>query len=334
MGEVSASGFNGPVVFVHNPDSGSAVDADRAAECLRAVGIEVGERLAVKELAALPPQGARWREAGYAGVIVAGGDGTLGALATHLAGSGLPLGILPRGTSNDVARFFGLPFTLVEACAAIARGAPVPVDLGRVFGADGEGCFLHALSLGLNVEFARLATDIAQRRRWGNLNYAASALGALSRFEAVPITLTLFEAAGHEGPLEISCQAAMLQVVNIPLFGGRREVLLPGSDPTDRLLDFVLIEAPAASHFGEIAEYLLGVLGRDPASLGKVLPGVRRFQARAAALETGRPVELALDGEIACRTPARIDLVPEPLLIYLPPEARAEIEAEAGAPPP
>jgi hypothetical protein len=49
--------------------------------------------------------------------------------------------------------------------------------------------FLHALTLGLNVAFARLATDVAQRQRWGRLTYAAAAIAALTQFEPVPITI-------------------------------------------------------------------------------------------------------------------------------------------------
>jgi len=55
--------------------------------------------------------------------IAAGGDGLVGGVITHIAGSGLPLGILPLGTSNDIARALHIPQDIGEAAHVIAQGS-------------------------------------------------------------------------------------------------------------------------------------------------------------------------------------------------------------------
>lgn len=67
-------------------------------------------------------------------VIVGGGDGTLNAVVDSLVETNLPLGILPLGTANDLARTLNLPLTMKEACDVIAKGNLKSIDLGRVNG--------------------------------------------------------------------------------------------------------------------------------------------------------------------------------------------------------
>src|SRR5262245_47743420 len=67
-------------------------------------------------------------------VIVAGGDGTLNAAASALLETGLPLGILPLGTGNDLARTLGLPLEPTLAAQVIATGAPRRIDVGLANG--------------------------------------------------------------------------------------------------------------------------------------------------------------------------------------------------------
>ena len=63
-------------------------------------------------------------------VIIGGGDGTLNAAADALVETQLPLGILPLGTANDLARTLGIPDSLPEACKIIAQGQLRRIELG------------------------------------------------------------------------------------------------------------------------------------------------------------------------------------------------------------
>jgi diacylglycerol kinase family enzyme len=284
----------GTVALVISPTADPNVVESR----LRAVGIAIGERMMVGDGDIQRPRGASWRRRGYAAVVAAGGDGTIGAAVSQLAESDVPLGILPLGTSNDVARSLGIPLDLATAAATIADGVTSTVDIGVVSravssaGIEGtlhtaltraarrllppgslrsslvgpEVRFLHAATLGLNVEFARLATDVARRRRWGPLNYASATAEALTKLHPVPVTLRLAgvpPARKSRGVDEISItyQAVQVAVVNTPVFGGAFNLRLPGVQSSDQLLDVVVIEALEPHMLRETVEKLLAALG-------------------------------------------------------------------------
>lgn len=278
MRGVTGSARSGPVVLIESPHAGNA-RAGAPREALEAAGVTVGEQIAVHTLDHRLPQGAAWRERGMVAAVAAGGDGTIGAVATQVARSGLPLGILPLGTSNDVARALGVPLDLAAASTVIAEGSPVAVDAGQALPAMTEpgalaveagppdtrtapelrarlsahgAYFVHALTLGLNASFARLATDVARRQRWGSLTYATSALEAVTQFEPVPVTLRLSGARTlgidgiwrtAQGDLDVMCRAVQVAVVNMPIFGGAMNLRMPHVDMNDRMLDFLIIEA-------------------------------------------------------------------------------------------
>ncbi|MHC5828099.1 MAG: diacylglycerol kinase family protein, partial [Nostoc sp.] len=104
-------------------------------------------------------------------VIIGGGDGTLNAAVDALVDTQLPLGILPLGTANDLARTLEIPNSLSEACKIIAYGNLHRIDLGWVNGKH----FFNVASLGLSVKITeRLTKEV--KRRWGIFAYAATAL--------------------------------------------------------------------------------------------------------------------------------------------------------------
>lgn len=78
-------------------------------------------------------------------VAAAGGDGTVGAVAGVLAGTSTPLGILPLGTLNHLAKDLKIPFDLKEAILTIAAGKTREIDVGEVNG----HIFVNNSSIGL-----------------------------------------------------------------------------------------------------------------------------------------------------------------------------------------
>ena len=109
-------------------------------------------------------------------VVIGGGDGTLNAAAPALLDTGLPLGILPLGTANDLARTLGLPLDPVAAAQVIAAGRTRRIDLGLVNGHP----FFNIASIGLSVAVTGELTA-ARKRRWGRLAYVVAAVQALAR---------------------------------------------------------------------------------------------------------------------------------------------------------
>ncbi|HET8907843.1 MAG TPA: hypothetical protein VFN11_12850 [Ktedonobacterales bacterium] len=168
---------------------------------------------------------------------------------------------------------------LRERGRAIAQHILPPGRL-RMAIAGHESRFIHAVTLGLNVEFARLATDVARRRRWGPFTYATASIQAISKLRAIPVTLRLFGSTslnqagartselgdhsriGHGRRDEhiITYQAVQVAVVNTPVFGGVLNLRLPGANPRDRLLDVVVIEALEPRQLRETVEGLVTAL--------------------------------------------------------------------------
>jgi diacylglycerol kinase family enzyme len=292
-----------PVVLVVSPQVAILEqDARSPRVLLEQAGLHVAEHLGITDLAGDGRAGKRWRQRGYRAVIAAGGDGTVGTTVSHLAGTGIPLGILPMGTSNNIARALGIPFDPAAAVAAIVDGVPIHVDTGLVVEAHGDSSgssdigttgdtgpnsshtrwrlvsrwlspqwmlhwrgrrtrnglhFLHAAALGLNAEFAHLATDASRRAALGDFTYPASSLAALKHLRPIAVTLQFSgvpardpatgrrrEGSKREWQRSLATEVLQLAVVNTPLFGGALTLRLPGVDAHDHLLDVVLVEPP------------------------------------------------------------------------------------------
>jgi YegS/Rv2252/BmrU family lipid kinase len=350
------------VVLIASPHAGQGANLDEIVAALRAAGVNVGAWLSVEALDAAASQGALWRKAGHSAAIAAGGDGTIGAVASHLAGSGLALGILPLGTSNDVARSLGIPLELERAIAAIAAGDALTIDAGQVFPAVTEpygirwrnrltsfvtgkpapqmgAYFLHTMTLGFNVQFAQLATDVERRERLGALNYATALLGTLTQMEPIETTIHFTDVrtpTGRRDTLDVQMRALQIAAINTPIFGGGFNLRVKDVSPRDDLLDFLLIEQFDPSLIPQMAQALLGALGNLGARLfgqpaqAPEIPGFHLFQARQASIKTPTPLDATLDGELRAQTPMTVRVAPEKLRIYLPTEARAALlEQEA-----
>jgi len=120
-------------------------------------------------------------------IIVGGGDGSVGAAVSALAGTGAKLGILPLGTLNHFARDLGIPANLDQAAALIAGGKARSVDVAEVNGRT----FVNNSAIGL---YPLMVVDReSQQRRLGRskrLAMLVASLRTLARFHDSRLTLT------------------------------------------------------------------------------------------------------------------------------------------------
>jgi diacylglycerol kinase (ATP) len=231
-------------------------------------------------------------------VIVGGGDGTLNAAVQGLVNTSLPLGILPLGTANDLARTLGIPTTLPEACQIIAQGKVQQIDLGWVNGQY----FFNVASLGLSVQITRKLTKEA-KKRWGVLAYAATAIQVLwesRRFQAEIRT---------EGQSQM-VKTAQIAVGNGRYYGGGMAVAEDAAID-DQQLDLYSLEI---QHWWQ----MLAVLPAMRSGSQGVLPWVQTWQGKEFYIYTRRPRDINTDGEITTSTPAHFRVVPKALSVLVP----------------
>ncbi|MGV9558787.1 diacylglycerol kinase family protein [Streptomyces sp. NPDC003522] len=167
-------------------------------------------------------------------VVVCGGDGTLRAAADALAGSGVPLAVVPCGTGNLLARNLGLPLDPADALDAALRGTPHRLDLGRVQGDDLPATHFAAMS-GAGLDAAVMEhTDDRAKSLLGWPAYVLAGITAL-RTPRMRLTLRLDDAPA------LHRTARMVLIGNVGTVQGGT-TLLPAARPDDGLLDLLVLD--------------------------------------------------------------------------------------------
>ncbi|WP_457945964.1 lipid kinase [Pseudarthrobacter sp. alpha12b] len=278
----------GSVAVVINAGARLAAVPDLAVEKLQKAGLPISSVYHVRQGSELPGTLERVVAGGHDMVVVGGGDGTVSFVAGRLAGTGTVLGILPLGTANDLARTLEIPGNLDAACAALADGKVVDIDLGR---ANGQP-FLNVASVGLSVGVTESLSP-RLKRSLGPLAYGVAAVRAYSRHK--PFRARLEFPEGDHETLEL---ADVLQVAvgNGRHYGGGNAVS-PTAGIDDHILDVYAIPgAPFREHV-RIARLL-----KDGSFVER--DGVYHLTTRHVRLVTEPPLPVNLDGEIATTTPA------------------------------
>jgi diacylglycerol kinase (ATP) len=231
-------------------------------------------------------------------VIIGGGDGTLNACVEGLVETDLPLGILPLGTANDLARTLGIPVTIADACRVIGARHVTAIDLGWVNGKY----FFNVASLGLSVSITEHLTKEA-KRRWGVLAYGVAAVQTLWKTR-------LFMAEIRCGDRVELVKTIQVAVGNGRYYGGGLAVA-DDAAITDERLDLYSLEI---NRWWQLLK-LLPALYRGN---HHVLPFVHSQQGQEFFVCTRKPLPINTDGEITSKTPAHFKVVPKALSVLMP----------------
>jgi diacylglycerol kinase (ATP) len=231
-------------------------------------------------------------------VIIGGGDGTLNAAIAGLIETQLPLGILPLGTANDLARTLNIPVNLADACRIIAAGKVQPIDLGWV----NDHYFFNVASLGLSVQITKKLTKEA-KQRWGVLAYALTALQVLRRSRP-------FHAEIATATHSTQVKTVQIAVGNGRYYGGGLAVAADAKI-TDERLDLYSLEL---NHWWRMIALLPALWRGEHAAV----PQVRTLQGQEFYISTRRPRPIATDGEITTFTPAHFRVIANGLPVFVP----------------
>jgi diacylglycerol kinase (ATP) len=230
-------------------------------------------------------------------VLAAGGDGTLISCIPRAMQLDVPLGIIPLGTFNDLARTLGVPTDVEQACRAAASGNVRSIDVGRVNGRY----FVNESSIGLSARIARRQTPEV-KQRFGAFGVVSTALQSL--FETTPFSAQI----EYDGKVE-SFRTVQLTIANSGHFGGIID--RPDATIDDGFLDLYSVEI---SGWFSALSVVRKILAHDPSSGS----GLRTRRAVRFVVRTNRPHHVSADGEPAGTTPATFEVLPHAVRILVP----------------
>jgi YegS/Rv2252/BmrU family lipid kinase len=160
-------------------------------------------------------------------VVACGGDGTVGKIASAVAGTRAMLGIIPMGSGNDFIKSVGIPSNIYEALSVLKAGKFRWIDLGKC----NDICFINTLGFGFDGLANRFFKNNIKLR--GRFGYAAAA--ALACCSAEP-----FHAKITSDCVIFDRQVIMVTVANGRVEGGSF-IVAPSADITDGLLDLLIV---------------------------------------------------------------------------------------------
>lgn len=225
---------------------------------------------------------------GYDAVMVAGGDGTINEVATGLCGTDTPMGILPSGSGNGLARHFQLPMDPLEAAHLMLPQNVVAIDYGRI---NGSRPFFCTLGMGFD---AAVSQRFAEKNRRGKMTYVLSTFETFREYKPDTYHITLPDGTTFER------NALVVAVCNASQYGNNA-FIAPGASVRDGLFDVTII------HSGNTLKSLLSgfdlMMGRiDQNTL------VETFSVSSINIKhsEGRPIHI--DGEPINNMPNEIDV--------------------------
>ena len=185
-------------------------------------------------------------------VVVAGGDGTVAKVTRRMVGRGIPVGVLPSGTANNIARTLGLverPFE--ELVRGWREGRRVKLDVGVAKGPWGERYFVEGVGAGV---FASLLANPAVESIKERTNAVETALERLRKQAQKCEPLEIH--ARLDGK-DISGRYLMLEALNLRYVGPNLNLALD-TKPGDGTLDVVLVTEAERSRLLHYLEHWQG----------------------------------------------------------------------------
>jgi YegS/Rv2252/BmrU family lipid kinase len=232
--------------------------------------------------------------------VVVSGDGMIGAIGGAMAGEETPLGIVPGGRGNDLARALGIPTDPEEAIEIVLAGQSRTIDVGEANGKP----FLGIASVGFDSDANRRANEARLMR--GTLVYLYAALRTMATWKSARFTIAI-------GDQRTRIEGYSVIVANSSAYGGGM-FIAPDAELDDGQFDVVTI--------ADMGKF------RALYNLTKVfkgthvhIPEVDVIRAARLGLSASRPFAVYADGEHLTDLPADLRVIPRALSVLAPPAA-------------
>ena len=239
------------VTLIHNPGAGDSEHAgDELSRALSDAGYEVVYRSTKDDDYKKALEGACDL------VVAAGGDGTVRKVAKRLVGRGVPMSVLPLGTANNIAKSLGLGSDARALVEGLKSARALKFDVGVAKGPWGTEYFFEAFGLGLFTD-VMAELDAREEREPALFEQAADPLATALR--ALRDSLPVYRARDLRLRLDggdLPGRYLMVEAMNIRSVGPNL-FLAPDADPSDGLLDFVLLTEGERDEFSAYLDYRL-----------------------------------------------------------------------------
>jgi diacylglycerol kinase (ATP) len=230
-------------------------------------------------------------------VIVIGGDGTISETVNALVQSDIPVGILPCGTANVLARELHIPKRIDQACKVIIEGHTRRIDLGIA----NDRYFVTMAGAGFD---AKIVQDVDQnaKRLIKDLAYVLTGVKVLLRYRPSRMTVQVDEGESKYGYFAV--------VGNARYYAGRFSVTAEAS-MEDGLLDICIFKKKGIERF---ARYVAGVVFSKHLDF----EDVDYLKGNKVRIEADRPTLVQADGELIGQLPMEFSVVPGAITIFCP----------------
>ncbi|NET87701.1 MAG: YegS/Rv2252/BmrU family lipid kinase [Kamptonema sp. SIO1D9] len=236
-------------------------------------------------------------------IIASGGDGTLSSAAEAVINTGIPLGVISRGTANAFAAALGIPDTIEEACQTIIDGQQTIVDAAKC---NGKPMVLLA-GIGFEAETIE-KTDREKKSRFGVLAYILAGFQQLQELEP-------FEAVLETEDEIIQVTAAAITVANAAPATSILAQGPAGIVADDGFLDVTVVAPQNATQAIAASYHLLRTaLGKTPAQR----KDIGYLRTKKIKINTDPPQQVALDGDLLGTTPIEVECLEQAITLLVP----------------
>lgn len=235
-------------------------------------------------------------------LVVVGGDGTIQSIIRELAGSDLPLGLIPAGSGNDFASALRIPLHTKKALDYLLTGTTKKIDIART----GSKYCITVVGIGIDGKVAQTVNDSRYKKwfnllRLGQLSYVLSFFLVLLQYRPTRVNIKI------DGTEQIFSNVWLIAAANFPNYGGGM-MICPGASYADGVFDICIVH------------------GISRLQLIRIFPKVYRGQHifhRAVTMLQGQKVEVISDspmlahgdGEIIGETPIEVSVHKEAIYV-------------------
>jgi diacylglycerol kinase (ATP) len=268
--------------LIANPGAGkpeeSARQLELASRLLQQQGMQVDVALAKPKEEATPLAKQAVKD-GYDMIIAMGGDGTLEAVLRAMVGRKTPMGIIPTGTQNNIAKSLGIPVELEAACALIASKHVRKLDVGKVKVKGKRLYFFELTAVGLVAALYPQTSKLAD--------------GKLSKIKDVALTLLhqepdpeVFLTLDDESKIKV--KTMLVVISNAPMFGANF-LVAPDASVADGFLDVTVYPDFSKT---EVLAYFAQIRSEGFSAKEKV----QRYRASKIEIKTNPKMKVMADG--------------------------------------